>query len=81
MIYLMILILKKIFFAEIFPGLHNSERSDCPDVLSEEVKPILRSDGKELVWRHREEKRKLDVKKISETFVKNTISLLWIRVL
>ena len=43
---------------------------------------ILRSDEeKELVRRHREEQRKLDVKNISETFVENAFYLLWIRVL
>ena len=40
-------------------------------VLSYEVKPILRFDEeKELVWRHREEQRNLDVKNISETLGK-----------
>ena len=52
------------------------------DVVRLEVKLILRSDEeKELVWRHREDQRKLVVKNISETFVKNTYYLLWIRVL
>ena len=51
-------------------------------LLRNEVKQILRSDEeKELVLRHREEQRKLHVKNISETFVKNSFYLLWIRVL
>ena len=46
------------------------------------MKPILLSDEeKELVWRHREAQRKLDVKNISETFVKNAFYLQWISVL
>ena len=36
---------------------------------------------KGLLWRHREEQRKLDVKNISENLVKNAFYLLWIRVL
>ena len=60
----------------------NRKYRPAQDVLSCEVKPILLSDEeKELVWRHREEQRKLDVKKISETFVKNAFYLLWIRLL
>ena len=52
------------------------------DVISYEVKPILRSDEeKELVWRHPEDQKKLVVKNFSETFVKNALYLLWIRVL
>ena len=46
------------------------------------VKPILRSDEeKGLVWRRREEQKKLVVKNFSQTFVKNKFYFLWIRVL
>ena len=46
------------------------------------MKPIMLSDEeKELVWRHREEQMKLDVKNIFETYVKNAFYLLWIPVL
>ena len=42
------------------------------DVLSWEVRMIVRSDEeKELVWRHPEDHRMPVVKNISETFIKN----------
>ena len=45
-------------------------------------KRILRSDEeKELVWCRREEQRKVVVKNFSQTFVKNALYFLWIRVL
>ena len=46
------------------------------------MKQILRSDEeKELVWRRREVQRKLVVKNFSQTFFKNALYFLWIRVL
>ena len=56
--------------------------SRSQDVLSYEVKRILRSDEEtEMMWRHPEDQMKTVVKNFSETFVKNAFYLQSIRVL